>query len=163
MKVKVEQDLSCTDIEVVVRYAEKNNKIDRIVSLLQLVDMQIRCDIDNAQKMINVADVYYIESVEKRTFVYLEKSVYHTDFRLYQLIDKLKEYGFVRISKSCILNINFLDSIKPLLNSRMEVTLKNGEKIYINRKYLRAVKKSLDEMEHFFISDKDSMDENFLV
>lgn len=155
MKVKVEQDQSCTEIEVVVRYAEKNKRIDRIVSLLQSVDMQIRCDIDNAEKMINVADVYYIESVEKRTFVYLEKSVYHTDFRLYQLIHKLKEYGFVQISKSCILNINFLDSIKPLLNSRMEVTLKNGEKVYINRKYLRAVKSVLEEMEQNFFTSKD--------
>ena len=57
--------------------------------------------------------------------------------------DDLAHLGFVQISKSCVLNINALDNIKPLMNSRMEATLKNGEKIHINRKYLSGVKQAL--------------------
>lgn len=144
MRIKTEKDLSCTDIEVSVRYAEKDNKVQRIIAFLQSVEMQIKCNIDNTERMINVAEIYYIESVEKKTFVYLEKSVYHTEYRLYQLIEDLKHYGFVQISKSCILNINVMDSIKPLLNSRMEATLKNGEKVLVNRKYLGEMKKALE-------------------
>ena len=68
MKLKMEQDPFCADIEVTVRYTEKNNKVKRIISFLQSVDMQIKCDIDNTEKMINVADIYYIESVEKKDF-----------------------------------------------------------------------------------------------
>ena len=49
----------------------------------------------------------------------------------------------MQISKSCILNINTLESIRPLFNSRMEATLKNGEKVNINRNYLNGVKKAL--------------------
>ena len=144
MKIEKQQDPSCTDIEISIRYAKEDGKVRRIMSFLQSVDMQIKCDLDNAEKMIRTADIYYIESVDKKTFVYLEKSVYHTDYRLYQLINNLKEYGFVQISKSCILNINALDSIKPLFNSRMEAILKNGEKVYINRGYLSQVKKALE-------------------
>ena len=59
------------------------------------------------------------------------------------LKDKLRAYGFVQISKSCILNINTLESIRPLFNSRMEATLKNGEKVNINRNYLNGVKNAL--------------------
>ena len=105
--------------------------------------MQIKCANNNAEQMINILDIYYIESVDKKTFVYLENAVYRTDFRLYQLKNKLQTYGFVQISKSCILNINVLDSIRPLFNSRMEATLKNGEKVNINRNYLIGVKKAL--------------------
>ncbi|NLL78041.1 MAG: LytTR family transcriptional regulator [Clostridiales bacterium] len=143
MRIKMEQDPSYADIDITVRYAEENNKVKRIISYLQSVDTQIKCNIDDTEKMINVADIYYIESVEKKTFVYLEKLIYYTNFRLYQLAEDLKEYGFVQISKSCILNINVLESIKPLFNSRMEATLKNGEKVFINRKYLREVKRAL--------------------
>ena len=143
MKIKKQQDPSCLDIEVTLRYANEDGKVKHILSFLQSVDMQIKCDIDNIEKMISVADIYYIESVDKRTFVYLEKSVYHTEHRLYQLMDDLRDYGFVQISKSCILNINVLDSIKPLFNSRMEALLKNGEKVYINRGYLSQVKEAL--------------------
>lgn len=93
--------------------------------------------------MVNASDIYYIESVDKQTFIYLEKEVYRTDFRLYQLIEQLGKYGFVQISKSCILNIHYMHSIKPIFNSRMEVTLKNRERVCINRNYLEAVKKAL--------------------
>ena len=143
MKIMKQQDPSCPDIEVTLRYANEDGKVKRILSFLQSVDMQIKCDIDNVEKMISVADIYYIESVDKKTFVYLEKSVYHTGQRLYRLVDDLREYGFVQISKSCILNINVLDSIKPLFNSRMEALLKSGEKVYINRGYLNQVKEAL--------------------
>ena len=143
MKIKEEQELSCSEIEVIIKYSQRNRQVNRIIDFLQSFDMQIKCAGDNADKMVNILDIYYIESVDKKTFVYLENAVYRTDFRLYQLKSKLQTYGFVQISKSCILNINVLDSIRPLFNSRMEAALKNGEKVNINRNYLNGVKKAL--------------------
>ena len=143
MKIKTEQDLSCNEIEVIIKYPQKDKQVNRIIDFLQSFDMQIKCAGDNTEQMINILDIYYIESVDKKTFVYLENAVYRTDFRLYQLKDKLRAYGFVQISKSCILNINTLKSIRPLFNSRMEATLKNGEKVNINRNYLNGVKNAL--------------------
>ncbi len=143
MKIKTDQDLSCNEIEVIIKYPQKDKQVNRIIDFLQSFDMQIKCAGDNAEQMINILDIYYIESVDKKTFVYLENAVYRTDFRLYQLKDKLRAYGFVQISKSCILNINTLESIRPLFNSRMEATLKNGEKVNINRNYLNGVKNAL--------------------
>ena len=143
MKIKTEQDLSCNEIEVIIKYPQKDKQVNRIIDFLQSFDMQIKCAGDNTEQMINILDIYYIESVDKKTFVYLENAVYRTDFRLYQLKDKLRAYGFVQISKSCILNINTLQSIRPLFNSRMEATLKNGEKVNINRNYLNGVKNAL--------------------
>ncbi len=143
MKIKTEQDLSCNEIEVIIKYPQKDKQVNRIIDFLQSFDMQIKCAGDNVEQMINILDIYYIESVDKKTFVYLENAVYRTDFRLYQLKDKLRAYGFVQISKSCILNINTLESIRPLFNSRMEATLKNGEKVNINRNYLNGVKNAL--------------------
>ena len=143
MKIKTEQDLSCNEIEVIIKYPQKNKQVHRIIDFLQSFDMQIKCAGDNTEQMINILDIYYIESVDKKTFVYLENTVYHTDFRLYQLKDKLRAYGIVQISKSCILSINTLESIRPLFNSRMEATLKNGEKVNINHNYLNGVKNAL--------------------
>ncbi len=143
MKIKTEQDLSCKEIEVIIKYPQKDKQVNRMIDFLQSFDIQIKCAGGNAEQMINILDIYYIESVDKKTFVYLENAVYRTDFRLYQLKDKLKTYGFVQISKSCILNINILESIRPLFNNRMEATLKNGEKVNINRNYLNEVKNAL--------------------
>lgn len=143
MEILEKQDSTCSDVEVTIKYKQKDELVRRIITFLESADMQIRCERDGIQRQVNVSDIYYIESVDKKSFLYLEKQVYHTELRLYQLADQLKRYGFVQISKSCILNINILESIKPIFNSRMEAILKNGEKVYINRSYLNAVKQAL--------------------
>lgn len=143
MILKTEQDLSCQDVEILIRYAKMNKRIQGLITLIQAADTQIRCNAENRELWINSSDIFYIESVDKRTFVYLENSVYRTDFRLYQLAEDLAYLGFVQISKSCILNINTLESIKPLINSRMEATLKNGERLHVTRKYLSSIKQAL--------------------
>lgn len=143
MILKIEKDLTCKDMEVLIRYAKMNKRTERLITLIKSVDTKIKCSRENSEYFINASDIFYIESVDKRTFVYLKKSVFGTDFRLYQLMDDLAYLGFVQISKSCILNINALESIKPLFNSRMEATLKNGERLYITRKYLNGIKQAL--------------------
>ena len=52
MKIKVEQDLSCSEIEVTTKYPQKSRQVNRIIDLLQSVDMQIKCDNDNIERMI---------------------------------------------------------------------------------------------------------------
>ncbi len=143
MVIKTEQDLSCTDMEVLIRYAKINKRVKRLLALIRSFDTRIKCNEENMERYVNVSDIFYIESVDKRTFIYLEKEVLRTDYRLYQLAENLADLGFVQISKSCILNINTLESIKPLINSRMEATLQNGERLYITRKYLGNIKQAL--------------------
>lgn len=145
MIVKLEQDLSRKDIEIQIKYAAMNKEVERITAVLQSIDTRIKCRQDDSDKLINISDIYYFESVDKRTFVYCEQSVYRTESRLYQLAKDLAHLGFVQINKACILNINVLDSIKSLLNSRMEATLINGERLYITRKYLDNIKQALQE------------------
>lgn len=145
MIIKLEENINQKDIEVLIRYARMNKRIKRIVTLLKSVDSTVKCSLDNNEVWVNASDIYYIESVDKRTFVYCEKTVYHTELRLYQVIDELMQIGFVQISKSCILNLNVLESIKPMINSRLEAILKNGERLNVTRKYLADIRIKLQE------------------
>ena len=145
MIVKLEENLTQEDIEVLIKYARMNHTVNRLVSLIKSVDSTVKCNSDQREIWVNVSDIYYIESVDKKTFVYCEKSVYGTDYRLYQLMDELELSGFVQISKSCLININVLESLRPLMNSRMEATLYNGERIAVTRKYVTNIKAKLQE------------------
>ncbi len=145
MILKYEQDLTKNDIEILIKYAKRDKDVERISTILQLADTRIKCRMDEMDKYLNISDVYYFESVDKRTFAYCERSVYRTELRLYQLSKDFAKFGFLQINKACILNINVLDTIKPLFNSRMEATLKNGERLYITRKYLDSIKRALQE------------------
>lgn len=85
---------------------------------------------------IPVVDIFYIESVDDRTFIYTHKDSFETNLKLYEFEDLLKEKGYLRISKSVVLNLMKVDSIKPALNGRFLCNLINGEDVIISRKYV---------------------------
>ena len=143
MIVRSIYDSSVKEMEVTIRYAVKDADVTRIEAMLQGVRARLKCSIDGREKMVSITDIYYFESVDKMTFVYCESEVLKTEFRLYQIVEDFAHLGFVQISKSCVLNINMLDSITPLLNSRMEATLKNDERLLVSRKYLDNIKQAL--------------------
>ena len=143
MNIKLKQDDSIKEPEILITYAKMNEEVERVIKLLESLSTKIKCNHEGNEKFINISDVYYFESVDKMTFVYCERDVYKTELRLYQIAEDFAHLGFVQISKSCVLNINMLDYISPLLNSRMEATLKNSERLHITRKYLQNIKHAL--------------------
>lgn len=145
MIVKLEENLSQKDIEVLIKFATMNRTVRHLETLVKSVDKTIKCNSENSELWLNASDIFYIESVDKRTFIYSEDSVYHSEFRLYQIESELIDAGFVKVSKSCIMNINVLKSIRSLINSRMEATLINGERINVTRKYVSAIREKLQE------------------
>jgi len=145
MIIKMEQCPLQKDIEITIKYPEKARIIERIVSLLKSVDKKIECFSEDTVKIVNISEIYYIESLEKKTFIYCEKMSYQTKYRLYQLIEKLADNGFVQINKYCLMNINKMDNIKPLFNSRMEALLSNGIRLHVTRRYLAGLKQKLYE------------------
>ena len=143
MIVKLEQDLSLEEVEVLIKYPVMNKSVARIAAMLKSANTRIKCSLEGGEKFVSASDIYYFESVDKTTFVYCEQEVYKTDYRLYQIVKDFAHLGFVRISKSCVLNTSVLNSIAPLPNSRMEVTLQNGERLLVTRKYLENIKQAL--------------------
>lgn len=143
MKVSLEQDLSREETEVLIKYPSMNRTVRKLEHYIRSMDRTVKCSLDDRELWINAGDIYYIESVDKRTFVYGEAEVYRCDMRLYQLLEELGDAGFVQVSKSCILNVSVLESIRPLRNSRMEATLSNGERVDVTRKYVSAIKEKL--------------------
>ena len=147
MIFKMEQHPLQTDIEVLVTYPVRNKTVERVFTLLNSINTQIECYSDDNIKLVSVSDIYYIESTDKKTFICCKNESYLSKFRLYQLNEKLSGNGFVQISKYCIMNINKLDKVKRLFNSRMEAVLSNGSHLCVTRKYLASIKQKLIENE----------------
>jgi len=145
MIINLEQNDLQKDIEISITYPVKNKIVERIVSLIKSVDIQIECYSDDNVKMVNASDIYYIESVDGKTVVCCEKEKHLVKSRLYQIYEKLKGNGFIQISKYCVLNINKLEKFKPLDNNRLEAVLSNGAYLCITRKYISDIKQALQE------------------
>ena len=60
--------------------------------------------------------------------------------------EMLWNYGFVRVSKSNLINIYKIKQLKPDLNMKVYVSFDNGERICINRAYKKAFNEYLQTM-----------------
>lgn len=120
-----------------------SDEVREIIAFVKSRQGQLTGTADERQYEIAVSDVFYIESVDNRNFIYTKDKVYETRQKLYELEEMLKEKRFLRVSKSTLLNLMKVSSIKPALNSRFTAVLFSGEQIVISRKYVPALKQTL--------------------
>lgn len=129
--------------EVKISYSKMNEGIKRVADFVRSVDQTICCKKEDEEYVIFVSDIYYVESVDKKVFVYCETEVFQSNKKLYEFEEVLSQAGFVRVSKSTILNIEKLVGVKTIVNSKLEAILSNGERICVTRKYLKEIKEAL--------------------
>lgn len=129
--------------EVTIAYSEMTASVKRVADFVRSVEQTVLCKKEEEECSVPVGDIFYIESVDKKTFVYCEKDVYMCSLRLYEIEKAVAQAGFVRVSKSTILNIEQLKGVKTLVNSRLEAILSNGERICVTRKYLKDIREAL--------------------
>ncbi len=129
--------------EVTVAYREMTKSVKRVADYVRYVDRTLLCKKENEEFGILINDIFYLESVDKKVFVYCEKEVFRSNYKLYELEEMLSRAGFVRVSKSVLLNVEKLIGIKTLVNSKLEAKLSNGESVYVTRKYLKDIKSEL--------------------
>lgn len=144
MKITVIHDNSVEETEVTIKCSYINENLQKVINILEAENFRLKGRIDDKTYILQIASVFYIESVDEHTFIYCKDKVYETDQKLYQIEEVMPKADFVRISKNCILNIRKLNSVRPLLNGKMEVTLTNGEVQIVNRHYLKDFKEKFD-------------------
>lgn len=89
-------------------------------------------------KLFYLSDILFCEIVDRKCFSYLKDGVWQIDFSLQSFLEEYATNGFVRISKSMIVNIYKIDYMKTDVSMRMKLILENGECIILNRAYRRG-------------------------
>jgi DNA-binding LytR/AlgR family response regulator len=140
MKLVLNEQRDISETEVEIRYAAMNITIQNLINHIEQGERYIYGEENGREYRILTNDIYYAESIDRKTFIYTKSNVFRSELKLYKLLDRLKNHNFVQVSKFCILNINVLENIQTLFNSRMEGTLENGEKVMISRTYIPGIR-----------------------
>ena len=143
MKVTVEERPGLEQTEVSIRCPRLDAQITRLIELLRLSDARLTGEKDGETCILDGADVLYIDTVDRGTFLYTAGGVYQTRLRLYELEEQLAAWDFIRVSKSAIVNFSRVRSLRPDFGGRMRLTMSNGEVVMANRQYVPAIKKKL--------------------
>ena len=142
MKVHLEKVNSKEEDEVVIKAASITDEITGAIELLEGGSKGIAVSKDEQVFLIKASAIYYIESVDKKTFVYTKDVCYDCKYRLYELETMLGGY-FMRCSKSMIINLKKVRNVKSQLSGRIDATLINDETVVISRGYVKEVKRRL--------------------
>lgn len=143
MKVTVEERPELDQIEVIVRCKRMDAETARLIELLRLSDARLTGEKDGETCILDGAEVLYIDTVDRGTFLYTAAGVYETRLRLYELEEQLSGWDFVRVSKSVIVNFGQVRSLRPDFGGRMRLTMSNKEVVMANRQYVPAIKQKL--------------------
>ncbi len=140
-----DKDLIETDKINIVFDEDNVDKIGRIMDLLvKGEDVYITGYNEVGQKNIESRYIHYFIIEDDDVIAVLNKVRFVVKMKLYEVESLLEDKYFIRVSKYALVNINRIDYIKPALNSKLILLMKNGDEVEVNRHYYKSFKETLN-------------------
>jgi len=143
LKIEISVDEAVRDLTISITCGQLTPEIERMIAALRVMNHQLTAKKDGEVYMLDIARILYIESVDRKCFIYTDSEIYESDFRLYELEHQLEECGFFRVSKSVLIHLQKIQSLKADINRKIRITMSNGEQIIASRQYAEELKKRL--------------------
>lgn len=143
MKITINEDGACGETEVVITCRKADGEILRMLASLRAYDRKLTGLREGKTFLIDADRVLYFDTADKRTFLYTGTEVYESPLKLYEIEERLAGGGFVRASKSSVVNLRKIASLMPDFGGRLEITMENGERRSISRQYAAVIKEKL--------------------
>ena len=140
MKIIIEPQNKVEDLLVKILCREENEEVQRLYHHISNYTQPLWAFQNGMQHKLYETDLYYADTIDGKTFLYTEDEVYETQESLYSIEQHLKGNQFIRISKNCLINIDFLMRVEPFTNHRLLAHMKNGEKLIVGRTYIAELK-----------------------
>ncbi len=141
MKVICEQIGSDEEEQIIVRCHGMTDGLRAVVRNINCAADGVTAYRDGEIYKVKLADVFWFEVVENRSFIYCEKDVFECKLRLYQFEELTRGTSFFRAGKSTVINSDKIESVSPTISGRFNVRFINGERGAVSRAYVSALKK----------------------
>ena len=152
MKLNLNEDKNIAEEHVDIYYSNMRPVIKQIIDTVNserpsLAGRPADEDLDDGIDVIlDPKEIYYLDHIDRKLFAYTRTGVYRLMTTLASCEEQLWNYGFVRVSKSNLVNIYKIKQLKPDLNMKVYASFDNGERICINRSYKKSFTEYLQRM-----------------
>lgn len=143
MKIEININPEITDTQITVDCRQLTPEIEKLMATLRMLDKKLTASREGEIYLLDISGIIYVETIDRKTFVYTKSEIYESSFKLYELEQQLCDYGFFRAGKSCLVQLKYIKSLKMDINRRIRVTLENGEQLMVSRQYADELKKRL--------------------
>lgn len=152
MKLNLYEDKNLTNEHVDIHYANMRPVIKQLIDTVNSERPTLsgrpadEDDDDGEEIILDAKEIYYLDHVDRKLFAYTKSGVFRIMNTLANCEEMLWNYGFVRVSKSNLINIYKIRQLKPDANMKVYASFDNGDRICINRSYNKSFKEYLQRM-----------------
>ena len=143
MRIEIIEDPSLAEVTVTLQCPALDSPTARLIASLRAFEQRLTGVREGRTFLLDAADILYADTADKKVFLYTTGAVYETPLRLYELEERLCPGSFLRAGKSALVNFDQIQSLRPEFGGRLELTLKNGERLLVNRQYVPGFKQKL--------------------
>lgn len=144
MDVRVVEEEGRRQIEVVIRCAPADPRVDRIVRCLRAAAGRLvgyESPSSPERRLIPLDQVALVEVGDDRALIRtVDGCTLESPQRLFELEVALVGTEFLRVSRQVIVNFDKVTSIRPEPSSRLVLELEGGQRVVATRTYAQAVR-----------------------
>lgn len=144
MKVEIVVKPDLKEPHIVVYTNEVTGEIQHMVEKISNTQSKILTGTkDKKIFLIENEEIYCFYSENQKIYAKTDKGNLWVKQKLYELEEMFEGSSFVRISNSCIVNVNKIRNLELSCSGTIEIAFKNGEKEFASRRYVSKIKKYL--------------------
>ena len=128
--VKIYTNKIDDEIKSLEKYLQ-NSSLDKII-----------CYTEKGIKLLSYSSIYRIYSLDKKTIVRTKDEEYTTKTPL-QEIEICLPKKFIKISRSEVINLDYVENLDLSFRGTIEVKMKNGDVTYLARRRMKDFKEAL--------------------
>lgn len=150
MDIKINTNISSEfeETSVIINAPELSDEIQNLIqyiSNINTIPNQIVANKNNQVYFIDVEKIICFFSKDKYNYVRIKEGTYKIKYRLYELEEIFKQKDFIRISNSCIININQVECFDTSILGTVLVKLKDNTQETVSKRNVAPIMKLLKE------------------
>lgn len=145
MKVNIEIDDNYNEPTITIQTNEWTEELEEILTIIKGKQRKRIFGMEDEQTvLLDPEQIEFIFAEHRKVYAVIGKRRLEIRRKLYELEEVLAPYHFMRFSKSVIGNLNQIERFELSFNGNLCVYFHSGNKEYITRKYVSAIKKKLE-------------------
>lgn len=148
LNCNIQENLNKDEIKININAGQNSEELQNIISKIQEISKKKDNIIgynNNELFILPIEEIILFYTNEQKCYCKIENKQYQIKKRMYELEEILNKEQFIRISNSCIINIQQIVSFNLNYIGNIKVKLKNGDNLDVSQRRVGKILKYLKE------------------
>jgi len=145
MKLHIDVDENISETSITIQTNQVDDQVRQLIDYIEHLKQPAQLNGRRGKEihLIDINDIFRFYIVNKVLMMETGGGEYVVNQRLYQVEEILTE-TFIKISKSEIVNFDYVDHLSFTNRGLVQIFMQNGEFTYSSRRYLKDIKERIN-------------------